>query len=234
MGRSRWGLLLAVRRALGRGAGLTLRLRCGFALAARLGLAVLARRTLLGGPARRRLGARDLGRRLARGGRGPLAARAALAGLVLGGGAHLGLAVGADLPARVQRLAAGGARLLEAVHAAGADQERLLDLVVAVGAGLVLDAGQARLGGGDLQLALAHVLEVLGRAHDQVDDRAQEREQRRRGGAGHDHGVFDPALGVRVGPPDQREIHDHQEQQQQVDRKVQPVVRDAEDGEGAH
>src|SRR5829696_10406892 len=39
--------------------------------------------------------------------------------------AHLGLAVGADLPARVERLAADGARLLEPAQAAGAAQERL-------------------------------------------------------------------------------------------------------------
>ena len=38
---------------------------------------------------------------------------------------------------------------------------------------MLLELAQPRLGGGDLELALAHVLEVLGRAHDQVDDRAR-------------------------------------------------------------
>ncbi len=148
--------------------------------------------------------------------------------------AHLGLAVGADLPARVERLAADGAGLLEPAQAARAAQERLLHLEAAVLAAEVLDAGQPRLGRGDLELALAHVVEVLGRAHDQVDDRPDEREQRRGGGAGHQQRVGDPPAGVGVGPVDQREPDHHQEQDQQVDREVQPVVLDAEDGEGTH
>src|SRR5687767_9180239 len=55
--------------------------------------------------------------------------RAAAARLRL---ADLGLAVGADLPARVERLAAGGAWLLQPAQAARAAEEALLDVEVAV------------------------------------------------------------------------------------------------------
>src|SRR5215207_8117135 len=77
--------------------------------------------------------------------------------------AHLGLAVGADLPARIERLAADGARLLEPAQAAGAAQERLLGLEPAVLAVLVLELGEPGLCGRHLELPLAHVLEVLRR-----------------------------------------------------------------------
>src|SRR4051812_49774112 len=93
-------------------------------------------------------------------------------GTARGGLADLGLAVRADLPARVERAAAGAARLLQAPQAARAAQEALLDVEVAVRAVHALRLVQARLGGRDLELALVHVLEVLGRAHDRVDDRS--------------------------------------------------------------
>ena len=98
----------------------------------------------------------------------------------------------------------------------------------------VLDAVEPRLRGGDLEVALAHVREVLRRAHDQVDDRPDEREQRGRGGAAHQQRIRDAAAGVREGPVDQRQPDDDEEQQQQVYCQVQPVVLDAEDGESAH
>src|SRR5690349_1176883 len=68
-------------------------------------------------------------------------------------GARLGLAVGAQLPGRVDRLAAGVAALLEAAHAARAAEVVALDLVVAVRAELVVEGRQARLGGLHLELA---------------------------------------------------------------------------------
>src|SRR6185295_15644893 len=88
----------------------------------------------------------------------------------LAGLAHLRLAVGADLPARIERLAADGAGLLQPPEAARAAEERLLDLEAAVLAVLMLDVGEPRLRGRHLELPLAHVVEVLGRSHDQVDD----------------------------------------------------------------
>ena len=57
--------------------------------------------------------------------------------------------------------------------------------IVAVRAQLVVELVHLRLGRLHLQLALAHVLEVLGRAQDHVDDRPDEREQRCRRRAGH-------------------------------------------------
>ena len=53
--------------------------------------------------------------------------------------ADLGLAVGADLPARVERLPADGARLLQPAQAARAAEKALLDLEPAVLAVLVLE-----------------------------------------------------------------------------------------------
>src|SRR5215211_3439879 len=148
--------------------------------------------------------------------------------------ADLGLAVRADLPARVERLAADGAGLLQAPQAARAAEERLLDLEAAVLALLVLEIREPGLRRGDLDLALTYVHQVLGRANDEVHDRPDEREQRCRGGARDEHRVRDPAMGVAVRPVHQREPDDHEEQQQQVDRQSQPVVFDAEQGNQAH
>src|SRR5688572_24743663 len=61
--------------------------------------------------------------------------------------ADLGLAVRADLPARVERLAARRAGLLEPPETARAAQEALLDVEVAIGAGQVVHVGQPGLGG---------------------------------------------------------------------------------------
>src|SRR3954464_5302252 len=87
---------------------------------------------------------------------------------------HLGLAVRADRPLRVERLAAVRARVLELAHAVGAAQEVLLDVRLAVRAHEVAALLQARLGRLHLELALAHVVEVLGRAHDHVHNRPDE------------------------------------------------------------
>src|SRR5262245_23610256 len=148
--------------------------------------------------------------------------------------ANLGLAVGADLPARIERLAADGAGLLQPPQAARAAEEALLDLEAAVLALLVLEIREPRLRRGDLDLALAHVDEVLRRAHDQVDDRPDEREQGGGRGTRHEHRVRDPAVRVAVRPVHQREPDDHEEEQQQVDGQCQPVVFNAEQGNQAH
>ena len=78
----------------------------------------------------------------------------------------------------------------------------------------------------------SHVLEVLRRAHDRVDDRPDEREQRGRRRAADQHRVVDAPARVRVGPVDQREPDHDQEEDQQVDGQVEAVVLDAEEGEG--
>src|SRR5215216_6986892 len=72
-------------------------------------------------------------------------------------GLHLRLAVRAQLPGRVDRLAARVAALLQLAHAARAAQVVGLDLVVAVRAQLVVELRQPRLGGRHLELAQAHV-----------------------------------------------------------------------------
>src|SRR4051794_26338848 len=91
---------------------------------------------------------------------------------------ELRLAVGAELPAWVQRLAACQARVAQLARAARAAQELLLDLVVALRAEHVVQVVQSRLGGLHLELALADVVEVLRRPDDDVEDRPHEREQR--------------------------------------------------------
>ena len=146
----------------------------------------------------------------------------------------LGLAVGADLPARVERLAALGARLLEPAQAARAAQEALLDLEVAVRAGLLVEAFQPGLGGRDLELALAHVVEVLGRAHDHVDDRADEREQRGGRGAAHQHRVRRCAGGRRRRSSRRaRPDRPRRNSTSRLTARFSPSFVDAEDGEAA-
>ena len=141
---------------------------------------------------------------------------------------HLGLAVRADRPRLVERARAAHAALLELAQAARAAHEVALDAIVAVRAQRVVELVQARLGGLHLQLALAHVLQVLGRAQDHVDDRAHEREQRRRRGTADEHRILDPAPRVGVRPVDQRQVQDDDEQDQQVDDQVQAAAFDSE------
>jgi hypothetical protein len=98
----------------------------------------------------------------------------------------------------------------------------------------VLGARQAGLRGGDLELTLAHVIQVLRGPHDHVHERPDEREDRRGGGAPDQHGVLQAPPGVRVRPVDQRQPQDDDEEQQQVDGEVQPAVVDAEHGDDPH
>src|SRR3954452_7054965 len=86
----------------------------------------------------------------------------------------LRLAVRAQRPLRVERLAAGHARVLELAMAVRAAQEVPLDLVVAMRAQQVAELMQPRLGRLHLEFALAHVFEVLRRTNDHVHDRADE------------------------------------------------------------
>ena len=99
---------------------------------------------------------------------------------------------------------------------------------------VVAELGQPSFGGLHLELALAHVVEILGRADDHVDDRADEREQRGGGGAADQQRVGDPPPGVGVGPVDERQPDHDQEQQNELDREVERAVVDTEDGVGQH
>src|SRR4051812_3202219 len=81
-----------------------------------------------------------------------------------GGRRHrLGLAERAQLPRRVDRLGARVAALLEAPHAARAAQEVRADRVIAVRAEREVELAQARLGRLQLELAQAHVVQILRR-----------------------------------------------------------------------
>src|SRR5829696_7742605 len=71
---------------------------------------------------------------------------------------HLGLAVRAHLPLRLQRPAAARARVLELAHAVRAAQEVLLHVLLAVRADEVAALLQPRLRRLHLQLALADVV----------------------------------------------------------------------------
>src|SRR3954453_15029148 len=83
------------------------------------------------------------------------------------------LAVRADLPDRLERRLAAHARLLQLRRAHRADEEAGIDTGSADGAVEVL-LSQPFLHLPDLELALANVVEVLGRAKEHVDDRADE------------------------------------------------------------
>src|SRR3954451_12154898 len=78
------------------------------------------------------------------------------------GGLDRRLAVRAYLPERLERLLAVAARRPQPGGADRADQERLVDLGAADRA-VHVPAGEALLHRLDLELALTHVLEVLGR-----------------------------------------------------------------------
>ena len=150
------------------------------------------------------------------------------AGARRGQAGHVGLAVGADRPRLVQRARAADAALLELAQTAGAADEVALDAVVAVRAQRLVELAQAGLGGLRLELALAHVLEVLGRAQDHVDDRADEREQRRHRRTADQHRIVDPPARVGVCPVDQREVQDGDEQDQQIHGQIQAAAFDSE------
>ena len=69
----------------------------------------------------------------------------------------------------------------------------------------------------DLELALAHVLEVLGRAEEHVEERPEEgREDAERDGHREEPRVLDPALRVLVDPEGRREPEDDDEEEEDV------------------
>src|SRR5581483_9956323 len=121
---------------------------------------------------------------------------------------HGGGAVGTRLPDRLHRGPAPRARLLQPRRADRADDVRRLDGGPADGA---LERAQLQplLDRADLQLALAHVLEVLRRTDEEVHDRAEEGdEQPHRGRERDEPGRGDPPACVlqhpeRGGEPEQ-------------------------------
>jgi hypothetical protein len=94
---------------------------------------------------------------------------------------------------------------------------------------LLLELLHPQLGGADLELALVRVLQELGWAEDRIDDRAHEWEERGACGARDENRVLDPPAGVQERPGDQRDPHDHEEEDHEVHEQVEAAVRDAEE-----
>src|SRR4051794_39662641 len=122
----------------------------------------------------------------------------------------------ANLPERLERRLAVRARLLQLRRADRTDEIRHVDLRAAYGTMQVAlrEAVFHRL---DLELPLAHVFEVLGRAEEHVDERADERHRDpEQDGHPDEPRVLDPALRVLVDPPDGRGPEDRGEEDQQI------------------
>src|SRR2546430_15304322 len=126
------------------------------------------------------------------------------------------LAVRADLPEGLERRLAVGAGLLQLRRADRTDEELRRDLRPADRA-VQVTAREPLLHRLDLELALAHVLEVLRRPEEHVDQRPDEGrhepEQRRHR---DEPRILDPAPGVLVDPERDREPEDADEEQRQV------------------
>src|SRR4029079_18128694 len=90
---------------------------------------------------------------------------------------NLGLTVRADAPLRVERLAAGAARLLQLALAVRAAHVVELDRILAVRARLLDQLPDPQLGGPDLEVALVDIVEKLRGPQDRVDDRADKRKE---------------------------------------------------------
>ena len=142
-------------------------------------------------------------------------------------------AVGADLPERLERGVALDARLLQPGRADRADEEGRLDRGAADGA-VQVALRQPLLHRPDLELALAHVLDVLRRAEEEVDDRADERRHEPEHRRHRDEPrILDPPARVLVDPVGGREPEDGDEEDRQVARhhpraRVEEVVDSSE------
>src|SRR5262249_27581706 len=122
------------------------------------------------------------------------------------------LAVRADLPGRVERAAARAAGLPELRRADRAHEVVRPDGRAAHRA-LLLVLAQAALDRLDLELALVHVREVLGRPEEHVDERAEEgRDRAHERREPDEHRLGDTAAGVLPDPVDRREPEDDHEQ----------------------
>src|SRR5712691_9814915 len=126
------------------------------------------------------------------------------------------LAVRADLPERLERRLAVDAGLLQLGRADGTHEELVRDFRAAHGAKEIA-AREPFLHRLDLELALSHVLQILGWAEQHVDERAdvgrnQTEDDRHR----DQHRILDAALCILVDPVPDREPEDDQEEEQQV------------------
>ena len=107
----------------------------------------------------------------------------------------------------------------EARRAHRAREVRRLDLRAANGAALV-DLGEPLLHRLDLELALARVLQILGRSEEHVDDRPEERrEQADEGREADEPRVLDPPPRVLERPVRRREPEDDDEPDPEVAEK---------------
>src|SRR5690349_20107990 len=156
----------------------------------------------------------------------PLRTRTLAAALPLG---KRTLAVRAQRPARVDRLATARAGVLEALLALRAAQVVLLHWVFAFGAGGLGQLAHTQLRGTDLELPFMGVLEELGRPHDRVDGGADVGEEGADRRAGDQERIGDTAARVEIGVDDQREPDDDDRQQEEGDGQVETAVADAED-----
>src|SRR5690349_7575747 len=133
-----------------------------------------------------------------------------------GGGLHGRLAVRADLPERLERRLAVDAGLLQLRRADRADEEVGADFRATHGA-VEIPARKPLLHRLDLELALAHVFEVLRRPEEHVDERADVRQHEPdRNRDGDEDRILDAALRVLVDPVRDREPQDDQEEDEQV------------------
>src|SRR5262249_14306861 len=134
------------------------------------------------------------------------------------------------LPERLEGRLARRTRLLQPGRADGADEERRLD-VRAADRALGAAGLEALLDRLDLELALAHLVEILGWTEEHVDERAEERreepEQRREG---DDPRAVDPPPRVLERPVADREPEDGADRDQRRPRD-RPCTRREEVGE---
>src|SRR5437763_4991081 len=151
---------------------------------------------------------------------------------------HRGLAVRTHLPERFQGRLAIGAGLLELRGADRTDEELVRHLGPA-DAAVEGAAGETLLHRLDLELALAHVLEVLRRPEQHVHERAEvwDHEADRHGGGDQDR-ILDAPLRVLVDPVADREPERDQEEEEQVENDVPGIRRkevvDPAEGAGDH
>ena len=99
---------------------------------------------------------------------------------------------------------------------------------------MITELGEPGLSGLHLELALAHVVEILRGPHDHVDDGPDEGEEGRHGRAADEHRIGDPPASVRVRPVHERQPDHDQEDNQQVHSGIDAAVADAENGKRVH
>jgi hypothetical protein len=138
-------------------------------------------------------------------------------------------AEGAERPARVDRLAASGAGILEPALALGTAHVCRLDWEGAAGAGKLFELAHSQLGGLDLELSLMGVFEELRRSHDRVDGGAQIWDECTDRRDADQEGIGDASPGIEIRVDDQCQPDHDQHEDDEVDDQIKAVVADAED-----